>query len=324
MTTPISWGIVATGGIARQFVEDLRHAPGAQVAAVASRANDTARAFADRHGIPRAYGTWQDLADDDGVDIVYVAGPHPAHFAATELMMSAGKAVLCEKPFTMDATEAAALIDLARERGVFLMEAMWMRTNPAIRAALALVREGAIGEVVAVRADMALVGPYPPEHRLRAPSLGGGALLDLGVYPVTLAHLFLDAPATVAAMGVLTPEGVDETTAVLMRDANGAHAQLPCSIRADMTVSATVSGTTGRIEIPRRFYKPNGFTLRREDAEPEHMDHPMTGNGLHYEAIEAMRCLRDGLTESPLVPLADTLDIMRILDDVRERIGVRY
>lgn len=322
--TPVRWGILATGGIASKFVEDLPLAPGAVAAAVASRTMESAQAFATKYGIPRAYGSWAELAADPDIDIVYVATPHSHHYQAAGQMLAAGVPVLCEKAFTLTASQAEELVAVARRDRLFLMEAMWMRTNPAIRRAVELVAGGAIGEVVGVRADIALPSRFPPEHRLRNPSLGGGALLDLGVYPVNLAHLFLGPLRVECAQATLFPEGVDETTVVLLRNEPGAHALLACSIGSDMSITATIAGTTGRIEIPRRFYRPGGFTLIRGDGPPERIDAPVTGNGLHYEAIEAMDCLRAGRLESDLMPLRATLEVMGTLDEIRAQIGVEY
>jgi predicted dehydrogenase len=320
---PVRWGILSTGGIATSFVNDLRLLPDAEVAAVGSRSTGAAEAFAARHEIPRAYGSWPDLAADPDVDVVYVATPHSGHYAATQECLSAGKAVLCEKPFTLDRATSADLIDQARKRGVFLMEAMWTRCNPAVLRAQELVADGAIGEVTTVIADFGVAGPFPPEHRMRAKALGGGALLDLGVYPVTIAHLFLGAPDHVTAWAHLTDEGVDENTGIVFGYDSGAVAALTCGIVGATPVSATVTGTRGRIEFAPAFV-PQGLTLHRPDAEPEAMPMPFPGLGYQYEAAEVQRCLRAGEVESPLVPHAITLEIMGLLDDIRAQIGVRY
>jgi predicted dehydrogenase len=323
MDDPIRWGILATGGIAASFTEDLARLPDARVVAVGSRTTAAARAFADRYQIPRAYGSWAQLAADDEVDVVYVATPHSAHHAASKLCLSAGKAVLCEKPFTLDLATSADLVATAAERGVFLMEAMWMAANPVIRRVVELVAGGAIGTVTAVLADFGLTGPYPPEHRLRAPELGGGALLDLGVYPVTLAHLVLGAPAEVRAWASLLPEGTDQNTGVLLGYASGAVATLHCGITGGTPHRATVVGTAGRIEVARQFWHPQRATVIRPGGT-EDIYLPVTGNGMGYEAEEVHRCLRAGLTESPLIPLAQTLAVMRTLDMIRAQIGVAY
>ncbi|MFI6508347.1 Gfo/Idh/MocA family protein [Streptosporangium sp. NPDC050855] len=321
---PIKWGILATGGIAATFTEDLKLLPDAEVTAVGSRSVESARAFADRHGIPRAHGSWAELAADPEVDIVYVANTQNAHHDAVRTCLEGGKAVLCEKTFTLNRAEAASLIDLARERGLFLMEAMWMRCIPAIRRIVELIGEGAIGPVNAVHADFSISVSVDPGHRLRDPRLGGGALLDLGVYPVSFAHLMLGVPAGVRSWARLTPEGVDENTGVLLGYDSGAVALLSCGITTDSPVTASVSGPLGRIELPHLFFRPDTFVLYRAGEEPETVHVPFEGKGMLHEAAEAMRCLREGLLESPLVPWQATLDVMGILDEVRAQVGVRF
>jgi predicted dehydrogenase len=323
MADKIRWGILATGGIAAKFTEDLALLPDAAVVAVGSRTPAAAQAFADRYGIARAHGSWQDLADDADVDVVYVATPHSAHFEASSICLRAGKAVLCEKPVTLDYDSAAALVALARERGVFFMEAMWMRTNPAIRRVAGLVADAAIGDVTHIAADFGLAGPFPPGHRMRAPELGGGALLDLGVYPVTFAHLFLGPPTTVSAWASLTPEGTDQNTGLVLGYDGGAVATLHCGFVGETAQRATITGTDGRIEVPRLFFRPEGYTLVRR-GEAEEVDVPVRGNGMGYEAEEVMRCLREGLLESDLIPHAETLAVMRTLDRALTQIGVVY
>ncbi|MFC8710084.1 Gfo/Idh/MocA family protein [Streptomyces sp. NPDC057197] len=323
----VRWGILATGGIAAAFTADLVDLPDAEVVAVGSRRAESARAFADRFGIPRAYGTWEELAHDADLDVVYVATPHVAHRTAAGLCLRAGRNVLCEKPFTLNVREAGELVALARRQGRFLMEAMWMYCNPLVRRLKALVDDGAIGEVRSVRADFGLAGPFPPAHRLRDPLLGGGALLDLGVYPVSFAHLLLGEPAEVLAQAVLSPEGVDLQTGALLSWDGGALAQLHCSITGDTGTTASVTGSRGRIDVPYGFFHPDRFVLHRDGRDPEEFAaDPADGprSTLRHEALEVMRALRAGETESPLVPLDGTLAVMRTLDAVRERIGVRY
>ncbi|MDX6346499.1 MAG: hypothetical protein QOF84_1289 [Streptomyces sp.] len=321
----IRWGILATGGIAAAFTADLLELKDAEVVAVASRGAASAEAFAERFGIPRAYGSWTALADDADVDVVYVATPHSAHRVAAGLCLQAGRAVLCEKAFTMNAVEARELVELARGQGAFLMEAMWMYCNPVIRRLSDLVRDGAIGEVRAVHADFGLAGPFAPDHRLRDPAQGGGALLDLGVYPVSFAHLLLGEPDEVQAWARLTEEGVDANTGILLGYDSGALAVLSCSITAGTATTASVTGTTGRIELPAGFFSADRFVLHRDGQAPEQFTAPPGDlHGLQHEAAEVMRCLRAGDLESPLVPLDGTLSVMRTLDTVRDRIGVRY
>ncbi|MEV0117720.1 Gfo/Idh/MocA family oxidoreductase [Streptomyces sp. NPDC050844] len=324
---PVRWGILATGGIAASFTANLLDMPDAEVVAVASRSDASAKAFAERFGIPRAYGDWGALAEDADVDVVYVATPHSAHRAAAGLCLEAGRAVLCEKAFALNAREARELVTLARRRGLFLMEAMWMYCHPLVRRLKALVDDGAIGEVRTVQADFGLAGPFPPAHRLRDPAQGGGALLDLGVYPVSFAQLLLGEPSGVSARAALSDEGVDLQTGMLLSWESGAHAVLHCSINAGTPVTASVTGSRGRIDIPYGFFFPDRFVLHRDGRDPEEFtaapdDGPR--DSLRHEAAEVMHRLRAGDTESPLVPLDGTLAVMRTLDAVRERIGVRY
>ncbi|MGW6396229.1 Gfo/Idh/MocA family protein [Streptomyces sp. NPDC055103] len=324
MGDTVRWGILATGGIAERFTADLLTLDGAEVVAVASRTEASAKAFADRFGIPRAYGEWAGLFADESVDVVYVATPHHAHRAAAGLALEAGKAVLCEKALTLNAPEAEELVALSRDRGLFLMEAMWMYCNPLILRLARLVRDGAIGEVRTVQADFGLQGPFAPGHRLLDPAVGGGALLDLGVYPVSFAQLLLGEPDTVQAHALISPEGVDLNTAMLLGWDSGASALLSCSLVADTPLTASVTGTLGRIDVPRGFFFPERFTLHREGHEPEEFVNGDDPHSMRHEAAEVMRCLRAGATESPLVPLDGSLAVMRTLDAVRERVGVRY
>lgn len=332
----VRWGVLATGGIAAAFTAALVDLPDAEVVAVASRTESSAKAFAERFGIERAYGDWDALAHDADVDVVYVATPHSAHRTAAGLCLEAGRNVLVEKAFTLNSREATELVALAGERGSFLMEAMWMYCNPLVRRLKALVDDGAIGEVRTVQADFGLAGHLlpearngilPPSHRLRDPAQGGGALLDLGVYPVSFAHLLLGEPADIKASAVLSPEGADLQTAALFSWDSGALAALHCSIVGGTGTSASVTGSLGRIDIPDGFFHPERFVLHRDGRDPEEfvLD-PADGprNTLRHEASEVMRAVRAGETESPLVPLEGTLAVMRTLDAVRERIGVRY
>ncbi|MCQ4210266.1 Gfo/Idh/MocA family protein [Streptomyces longispororuber] len=323
----VRWGILATGGIAASFTADLLDLPDAEVVAVASRSDASAKAFAERFGIERAYGDWASLAADEDIDVVYVATPHSAHREAAGLCLEAGRAVLCEKAFTLNVREAEELVTLARSRGLFLMEAMWMYCNPLIRRLKALVDDGAIGEVRTVQADFGLAGPFPPSHRLRDPAQGGGATLDLGVYPVSFAHLLLGEPETVTASAELSEEGVDLQTGMLLSWAGGARGLLHCAINAGTGVTASVTGSAGRIDVPDGFFYPERFVLHRDGREPEEfVAAPEDGprSSMRHEAVEVMRRLRAGDTESPLVPLDGSLGVMRTLDRVRAAVGVRY
>ena len=323
MTDTVRWGVLGTGGIAAAFAGDLPRVAGAELAAVGSRTSAAADAFALEHGFARAHGSWAELAADPDVDVIYVATPHAFHLPAAMACLAGGKAVLCEKPLTLDLPGSARLVQEARTRGLFLMEAMWTRCNPAIRHLVDLIADGAIGEVTAVHADFGLQGPFPAEHRLRDPALGGGALLDLGVYPINLAHLVLGAPATVTSWGHLTPEGVDDNTGVLLGYESGAVAVLSCSLIGATRNAATITGTRGRIELPPAFFVPQSFSLHRGDTT-ELFEHAFEGRGYQFEAEEVQRCVVGGALESPLMPHETTLEIMALMDTVRNEIGVIY
>ncbi len=318
------WGILGTGGIAATFASDLPLVPGAELAAVGSRTAEAADTFAAKFGVPRAYGSWAELAADPDLDVIYVATPHSSHHAATMACLEGGKSVLCEKPMTLDLASSAQLVQEARSRGLFLMEAMWMRLNPAIRKIQELIEDGEIGDVVTVHADFGLQGPFDASHRLRDPALGGGALLDLGVYPIHFADLVLGSPAAVHSWARLTPEGVDETTGVLLGYHSGAVAALTCSIAGESRNAASITGTLGRIDLPQGFFVPRSFTLKRSTGESEEFDFGFEGSGYQFEAAEVQRCLAEGLPESPLVPHTTTLEIMTLLDTIRAEIGVAY
>jgi predicted dehydrogenase len=320
----VRWGILGLGGIAAQFAKDLPLVAGAELAAVGSRSAETAASFAQEYGFARAHGSYAELAADPDVDVVYIATPHAQHYAAALLCMENGKGVLVEKPITLDMVSAAGLVQAANANNVFLMEAMWMRFNPAIRKIAELVEEGAIGWVSAIHADFGLQGPFAPEHRLRNPALGGGALLDLGVYPINLAHLIMGAPSSVRAWAHLTPEGVDENTGVLLGWQPGAVAALTCSINGESRNAASITGTEGRIDLPPGFFMPSTFTLNRAGKAPETFEMPFEGNGYQFEAAEVQRCVLAGELESPVVPHSMTLEIMTLLDTIRDEIGVAY
>lgn len=323
-TSPIRWGILGTGGIAHKFTADLLRLPGHEVAAVGSRAPRTADAFAAEFGLPRAYGTYAELAADGEVDVVYVATPHSGHYDAARTCLEAGRAVLVEKPLTPAAADAEKLVAYARDRGLFLQEGMWTRFNPLIVKLRELVADGAIGTVTAVYADFCWAPPYDPASRFWSPELAGGALLDLGVYPLAFAWMLLGAPGTVQATATLAPTGVDANTGILLGYDSGAVALLHCGLTAQSPQTATVVGTGGRIELPALFYRPTSMTLRRAGAEPETFGLELDGNGFTYEAEEVARCLRTGLLESPHLPLDETIAILRTTDTITAQLGTAH
>jgi predicted dehydrogenase len=327
---PIRWGILATGGIATRFTEDLALLPDAVVAAVGSRSLQPAQAFADKHAIPRAHGSWQALADDEGVDVIYVATPHSAHHAATMVCLEAGKAVLCEKPFTLNRREAESAVALARKHDVFLMEAMWMRYVPAMVELKRLVAEGAIGEPVSVSADFGFsAAGLPATHRALAPELGGGGLLDIGIYPLNLAAFVLGDIVGAQADAQLGPTGVDVHTVFNLRHAGGQRSQGMCSLRATTGCVATILGTDGRIDITPPFYAAQQLRLARgtrpwEETPIETIARPWRGSRYVAQVEEVHRCLRAGLAESPVMPLDETVALVGWMDAMRAQFGLRY
>lgn len=320
----LRWGILGTGDIARQFAEDIGHAAGAALAAVGSRRPETAEAFARRHGVARAYPSYAALLDDPAIDAVYVATPHPCHFECVMAAIDAGKAVLCEKPLAMNAVQAAAMIDAARAKGVFLMEGLWSHFFPAMAKVRETIAAGAIGTVRMMRADFCFRIPFDPSFRLFAPALGGGALLDVGVYPLALAQMIYGAePVSVKTHVNLAATGVDEQAAIALHYANGAMALLACASRVAMPQEAVIAGADGYIRIPERFSQPDAVVVVRNGKE-ERFDFPRTGYGYHLEIEAATRCIADGKLECAVASHAATLAVAHTADRIRTSWGLRY
>ena len=317
----IRWGIIGTGGIAQTFAADLEHTDSGTVAAVGSRRQETADAFGERFGVPRRHDSYEALVEDPEVDVVYVSTPHPMHHPDAMLALRAGKPVLVEKPFTMNAVEAEEIVATARERGLFAMEAMWARFLPHIREIRRLLAEGVLGDIVTVHADHAQWFEEDPEFRLFAPGLGGGAQLDLGIYPVSFASMVLGAPSRVVVLSDPAFTGVDGQTSILLGYDSGAHAVLNSTLRAVGTTRAAIIGTEGRIEIDESFYQPTSFSVIKRGGEPERMFDPPAEGGLRHEADEVARCLSEGLLESPEMPLDETVAIMHTMDVVLAEIA---
>jgi predicted dehydrogenase len=326
----LRWGVVATGGIAASVTRDLELLADAQLYAVSSRTQAAADAFASDYGFARAYGDkdgqagYQRLLANDDVDVVYVATPHAHHHEIALAALTAGKHVLCEKALTVNAREAAELIALARAKGLFLMEAMWSRFLPSMQRAFEIAASGEIGEVKWVAADLGFPAPYSPTSRLWAPKDGGGALLDIAVYPLLWALGTLGFPQTVSATGWLNDDGVDAQNALTLGYQHGAQAQLTSSLLAHGPRTATVAGSLGFLQTSGSINNPKELRVRVGfDAErSEHFS--VVGRGYSYELREVTRCIQQGLTESPVMPLEDSLDTMRLFDGVRAQLGVSY
>ncbi|GAB3203108.1 Gfo/Idh/MocA family oxidoreductase [Geodermatophilus arenarius] len=324
MSEQIRWGIVGPGRIAQSVMGDFAHVEGARPVAVASRSADRAQAFAQQHGLERAYGSYAEILADPDVDVLYVATPHPQHHAVALAAIEAGKALLVEKTFTATTAGAREVVAAAREAGVFVMEAMWTRFQPAVVRMRDLIADGAIGEVRSVQADLGVDRAYDPADRLFALELGGGALLDLGVYVVSFAQMLLGAPDTVTAAGSTYPTGADAEAALLLGWEDGRSATLTTSLRYPTPGQARVFGTGGWIDVLPRFHHPATIVLHRTGAEPEEITRPAAGVGYSHELAEVTRCLQEGRTESAVVPLADTLAVQEVLGRAAEQLGVRH
>jgi predicted dehydrogenase len=316
MTEPLGWGLIGTGGIAETFAADLMFTDSGRPVAVGSRHMHSADRFADEFDIPNRHGSYEALVADPDVDVVYVATPHPMHHANALLALRAGKPVLVEKAFTMNAAEAQELVATARAEGLFLMEAMWTRFLPHIAEIRRLLAEGALGDIVTVTADHGQWFAKDPEFRLFAPELGGGALLDLGVYPVSFASMVLGKPDRIVTLIDPAFTGVDGQTSMLFGYASGAQAVLTCTSSAQSPTRGAIVGTDARIEIDGEFYAPTSFTLISRTGERTYFDAEREGRGLWYEAEAVAHYLREGLLESPLMPLDESVSIMQTMDAV--------
>jgi len=322
---PVRWGIIGTGKIANKFAADLAYAPGAELVAVGSRTQASADAFADQYNVPNRYDSYADLANDPDVDVVYVATPHPDHHDSTLLCLEAGKHVLCEKAFAMNVAEACEMIDAAKANNRFLMEAMWVRFRPIMYKIREIIAAGTLGEIQLVTANIGWKSSFDPEFRLYKPALGGGALLDGGVYPVSFASMVLGAPDQVTGVATLGQSNVDENATIALRHPSGAVAALGVTIRANPVSLGMIVGSEGTIVIDHDWHKPQTFQLLLPGKDPQHFDYTLSeGLGYQFEAIEVMRCLREGLTESPVMPLEETVSIVRTMQELLRQWGVTY
>lgn len=316
MAESIRWGIIGTGGIAHTFARDLQHVNDGVVVAVGSRSATSAEAFGDEFDVPHRYDSYEALVADDEIDVVYVATPHPMHFENASLALEHGKPVLVEKAFTMTGQEARDLVALARAKKLFLMEAMWTRFLPHVVALREIVARGDLGELVSVEADHGKWFELDPGFRLFAPELGGGALLDLGVYPVSFASMLLGRPERISAMIEPAFTGVDGQTSMVFGYAGGAQAILSCTSLARTATRACVSGTRARVEIDGDFYAPTTFSVITKEGERQQFDFETRGRGLNYQAEEVARCLREGRLESAVMSLDESVAIMETMDAV--------
>lgn len=320
----LRWGILGTGFIAGLQVPDLQE-NGFTVQAVGSRTEESSKAFADGHGISTAHGSYEDLVADPDVDVVYVATPHPFHHANALMALNAGKHVLVEKAFTINAREAQEIVDLAAAKGLVALEAMWTRFLPHMARIREIIGQGTIGEVRKVLASHNQDLPKDPAHRLNDPALGGGALLDLGIYPISFAFDILGAPQRILASASKTVTGVDRQTSAIFEYAGGAQAIVDCELDAASANRALVIGTEGWIDIESTWYNPVPFTVFDAAGNMvERFEQPVNGRGMQYQAAELERLAGAGATAGSLLPPTETVSIMAAMDEIRRQIGLEY
>ncbi len=325
MKNKIKWGILSTGHISKKFADALAILPDAELAAVASRDLETAQKFAEKFKVPKAYGTYEELAGDPDIDVIYIGTPHTFHLENSMICMRKGKAVLCEKAFTINAAEAREMVRVAREENVFLMEAMITRHVPLIKKVLGWIKEGRIGEVRMVRASRCARGVFPPGARQMNPELGGGSLLDVGVYVISFASMiYQKSPVETVGVSHIGDWGSDEQGIAVLKYGNGEIADLSFALSTAAVNEAYIFGTEGYLKIEDVFAVPTKASLVINKTVKEVLEEPIIGNALNYEAEEVMRCLRAGLKESPLMPLDESVQIMEIMDNLRKPWGLVY
>jgi predicted dehydrogenase len=318
----VRWGVVGPGRIADKVAPDFALVPGAELVAVASRSAERAAGFAARHGIPRTHDSYAAIVADPGVDALYIATPHPQHRAVALAALRAGKAILVEKAFTVTPAATREIAAVAAETGAFAMEGMWTRFQPAIVRMRELIADGAIGEVRSVSADLGVRAAVDPGDRFYNPEIGGGALFDVGVYPISFAQMVLGVPESVAVVGSLAATGVDVEEAVQLGFPGGRSATLFSSIITPGPGQARVLGTAGWIDVPPRFHHPDAIVLHRTGAEPETISAPAVGGGYSHEIAEVTECLAAGRRESAVLPLADTIAVQDVMAEVADRLGM--
>lgn len=319
----MNWGIIGTGGIARAFADAINEMPDATLLGVGSRSQASADKFGDQYHIPRRYPTYDALAADPDIEVIYIATPHTLHYENTLLCLDAGKHVLCEKPMALNRDQVQAMIAAAQHNQRFLMEAMWSWFIPAVVRAKELVTEGAIGTPQMLLADFGFAGDFDPHSRLFDPALGGGALLDLGIYPLAISLFIFGKPTTVSGKVVIGQTGVDEQIAMTLEYDDGKIANLVASLRANLPCEASISGTKGHVRLHRNFWHSEKLSTRIGEVE-ETIEMPLQGSGYGYEAREVMAQIRAGKLQSDIMPWQASLDLAEMMDTLRAQWGLTY
>lgn len=320
----VRWGILGLGNIAGKFAEDLLLVEDAVLQGIASRDALKARIFSANYNAINVYDNYKALAQDPDIDIIYIATPHVFHLEHTMLCLRAGKAVLCEKPFAMNGVEVKTMLEEADHSKLFLMEAMWTRFIPGTEKVIEIIAEGTIGSIEFIKADFGFKGDGKLESRVYNKSLGAGSLLDIGIYPVYLSLLLHGTPKTIRAIGNFTETGVDASCTMFFGYADGTNACLESTILADTPIESFIFGSKGSLQMHSRFHHTKEITVRTNDGNTESFKLNYTGNGYYHEILEVMRCLQHGLIESPKMSHSMSVELMQVLDAVREKIGLKY
>lgn len=324
MAKVFNWGIIGLGKIAHKFAQDLQGIKSAKLHAVASRSFPKAKTFAKKYSATYAFGSYEEMVSCPDLDVVYIATPHPFHCENTLMCLKHKIPVLCEKPFAMNAAEARRMIAASKSNKTFLMEALWTRFLPSMKKMLSIIEDGIIGEVLSIKADFGFKAPFDPDGRLFNQKLGGGSLMDIGIYPVFLSLLILGRPIIVKAIATIGQTNVDESCGIILKYPNNKLAILDSTIISETATEALIYGEKGTIRINGRWHEPTSITLMRDGKEPKDIFFDYSSNGYSYEAEEVMRCLRRRRLSSPLLDHHFSLDLIELLDEIRMEAGIYY
>lgn len=319
-----NWGVIAPGNIANKFCDDLEFVPNARVHAVASRSLERAQIFADKYGAKNAYGSYEEIINCPDLDAIYIATPHSEHYNNTLMCINAGIPVLCEKAFAVNSRQLKEMVALAREKKVFLQEAIWTRFHPSVAQVSDIIAKGTIGKIIHLSANFGFLAPFDLSNRIYNLSLTGGSLMDIGIYPLFISKLLLGNPKSIKAVGTLYETGIDLNCSMALNYESGATASLFSTVACETETSCTIYGEKGKIYMHPRFHETKGFTLSVTGEEDEFFPTERLGHGYSYEAEDVQRCLSEGLIENDKLPLQFSLELMAIMDEVRNQIGLIY
>jgi len=324
MAKTVHWGIMGTGHIAKKFAEGLGYVKNARLTAIGSRSQTTADEFGAAFNVPKRFGSYEQLANDPAIQVIYIATPNHLHMENALLCIQAGKAVLCEKPFALNVLQAGKIIKAARENHCFVMEAMWTRFLPLFNTLKDMLKKGVVGDPEMLTANFGFKAIYNPTGRLFNPEYGGGALLESGVYPISLSSMIIGSPSIIRALAHIGKTNVDEKIAITLGHANNRLALLHAAIRVQTDQEADISGSTGRIKIHAPWWHPTKMSVLIPGSKEQIIDLPYTGNGYNYEIAEVNKCFLAKKLESDIMPLDETLSIIDTMDKIRDQIGLKY